>query len=49
LEKPSTALYWHIGGTAIRLRSVTPLSLNGVNSATVISFFLAKIYNGPGE
>jgi hypothetical protein len=33
VTKPSSALYWHIGGAATRFRSVTSFSRNGVNKA----------------
>ncbi|MNV95230.1 hypothetical protein D3C71_1901010 [compost metagenome] len=39
MVKPSTALYWHIGGTAMRLRSVTSLRVNGENNADMLIFF----------
>jgi hypothetical protein len=32
------ALYWHIGGMAMRLRNVTSFSLNGVKSADMRVF-----------
>src|SRR5580698_1247198 len=35
LIRPSSAEYWHIGGTAMRLRSDTSLSLNGSKSADI--------------
>jgi hypothetical protein len=28
-------VYWHIGGTAMRLRKVTSLRVNGVNKAAM--------------
>src|SRR5215469_14338206 len=33
-------MYWHIGGTAMRLRRDTPLSLNCSNNADIYSSFL---------
>ncbi len=33
---PSSAEYWHIGATAMRLRTVMPPRANGENNADVI-------------
>ena len=40
--QPSSATYWHIGETTMRLGSVTPPSCRGVKRAGV--FKVAKVY-----